>query len=294
METLFGIVVGAAWIAAALEAILVPTLMLRPVTLLGLGGWVLSGLWIALAVLDLWGKLPLRGPVWTGLASALAPPTWSTLAALVWSGELHLYSAEAAQPQVWSACILLALLELWVLGRNLRGRDARELLERGRSLETGLCLWPMVLGWLIFLMCTWGLLLALLIGSLIYNDMGSGWDELWGIAGLAAGWLLVHGFQVLYFWKGLYLFQQEREERTAGWMWAGMLLPAVNLFLAQRLLSRLRGEGFPLPRGPLRPGRFGQSRKKEENPAPQPEVAPKVLDGRPLRPVRWSHKDKRE
>ena len=261
MESLFGVVLGALYIAAVLEEILVPTLMLQPLMLLGRGAWAVSGLWIILMVLDLWGKVRLRGAAWPGLVSVLVPPTWSALAALAWSGELHLYQTEAALPQVWSGCILLAVLELWVLVRNLVGTDAQKALERGCGLEAGLCLWPAVLGGLTIFMCTWGLLPALLIGSLLYNDIGYGWDDtLIGITGLLAGWLLVYGFQVLYFWRGLYLSEREGDKGHNGWLWAGMLLPVGNFFLAQRLLGRLRGEELPRFHSPLRPKRRGGPR----------------------------------
>lgn len=227
--------------AAHLVSILLTVFLIEPVEgVESLGGWAwgLSALWMALLLLDWTGRLNLHGS-FGKLAAALILPAVLGSGELPFRGELF---GRTFPLEVRLCFFLLALLlgSILLRGPSEDGdpvRRAELLLERGCELAVSEAVWLCILGGAVFLMATLGLLLVVIIGELMAQN-GSLFDY-GGMAGMLLGLLGIHLAQVLMFWRGLRLVEENCPEQVGGWSPVLLWIPVVNLIWAGRLRSRL-------------------------------------------------------
>ena len=199
---------------------------------LGPAVWAIPAACVALVVLDLAGRLSLRGSFVKTMA-ALALP------ALLGLGEVLAVEDDWRFPGDWSCLAALLLLAVYVLLRKERGEGldhAANLLEQGSFLGVALLVWLMMLVGAVVFMATFGFLITVFIGALVAErnsllDYG-------GVKGILAGLAAVYLLQCWWYWRGARQLRRHAPELEVSW--PTLVVPIWNFAQAWRLELRIK------------------------------------------------------
>lgn len=202
------------------------------VELLGPAVWAIPAVCGVLLVLDLTGRLSLRGSFAKTMA-ALALP------ALLGWGELLAVEDDWRFPGDRSWLAALLLLVVYVLLRKERGEgldQAMNLLEQGSFLGIALLVWLIMLAGAVVFMATFGFLITVFIGALIAEQ--NSLLDYGGVKGILTGLLALYLLQCWWYWRGVRQARRHAPELRVNWL--AQLIPLWNFAQARRLELQIR------------------------------------------------------
>lgn len=211
---------------------------------MGPAAWVLSVLWLVLVLLDGTGRVNLHSELAKLLAAFVLPAVGGIGEILIYQGYFWGDRSRSYPPEVYSCIVLLSLLLLYVLIRRDRAREqtaleqVEELLQFGSELSISMAAWLLLLGGIVALITTVGILFTVLLGELMSSQYSL--FDYGGLAGVLMGLLLLYLVQIMMFWRGLRLIKQEYPDLVVPHFYLLLYLPIGNLIWAGRLRRRLR------------------------------------------------------
>ncbi|NBI68015.1 hypothetical protein D1646_14635 [Pseudoflavonifractor sp. 60] len=201
--------------------------------MMGPAVWAVPAVCAVLVLLDLTGRLSLRGSFSKAMAAFSLPVL------LGWGGMIMLDGMEWRFSWDLSCLGAFLLLSAYALLRKERGEGldhAASLLEQGSFLGIAAVTWLVMLAGLVAFMGTAGLLLVLFIGAIIaQQNTLLDYGLIWGIlAGLAALYVL----QCWWYWRGVRQIQRAAPEVQVNRL--ALFIPLWNFTQARRLELQIR------------------------------------------------------
>ena len=195
--------------------------------------WVVPAVCAVLILLDLTGRLSLRGSFSKTMAAFALP------ALLGWGGMIMVDGMEWRFSWDWRCLGACLLLSVYVLLRKERGEgldQAANLLEQGSFLGIALVVWLVMLAGLVALMGTVGLLLVLFIGTIIAQqntllDYGI-------VRGMLAALAALYLLQCWWYWRGVRQVRRAAPEVQVNRL--ALFIPLWNFAQARRLELQIR------------------------------------------------------
>lgn len=203
--------------------------------------WAIPAGCLALLVLDLTGRLSLRGSGAKLLASLALPVLCGCVELLLWDDSMVSYAA----PAVRGYLLALPLLAGYVLLREEKTElplsRAKRLLLQGNNVSVVIAVWLLLSAGLVLFMATFGLPVSLFVGWLISSRNGFldyGW-----VKGSLTGLLILYLFQCLWYWRGTRLARKENPALDDGFPLIALLIPVWNMVQVQKLARALQMQG---------------------------------------------------
>lgn len=204
----------------------------------GSKAWTIPAGCLVLLALDLSGRISLRGSGQKMIAAWTLPALCGWMEVLIWEEKEPFRAA----PAICAGAVSLLLLAGYALLRTESGEasltQAAAMLAQGNSLAAAGVTWLLLMAGAVCFMATFGLLFSLIIGGLIASrnsllDYG-------GLKGILLGLLLLYGFRVLWYIRGLRLAKQMEPELDTGNLRAALFFPIWGGREARKLIRRIQ------------------------------------------------------
>lgn len=203
----------------------------------GLWNWTVPGVCLVLLVMDLTGRISLRGSAAKTLAALFLPLLCGYVELLFWDG----YGLDGATPAAVAWVFAKLLLAAYVLLREEKPKSPEVLLERGSAMGVAGAVWLVGMAGAVLFMASFGLPVSLLVGGLI-SSRNSLLDYC-GVKGILSGLLALYVLQCLWYCRGARLVQGDELERNDSIPLISLFIPFWNQAQARKLARLLQMRG---------------------------------------------------